>query len=224
MKTLFLDYDGTLNDSDSIFIAKLDGLFGASGQELLGAYMNIHREIVHKEYPDKHEDIDFHIGLLLRRTGREHNDGDRAALRHRFKLAQDACLAAEALYSDALPFLNRVRDSRVNLCLATGDYAQAKAQGLERLGGRKYFIYLFDREILGANKGDGEYFRRALRAVTLSPEQAVVLGDSPGNDIAPAKELGILTIWINRKGIPFPLEDAKPDHEVSTLLEALQFL
>ena len=65
-------------------------------------------------------------------------------------------------------------------------------------------------------------FRLALKRLGLAPDQALHVGQSLYHDVAPAKSLGIATVWVNRPS-PRPgagaarTADGKPDLEVSDL-------
>ena len=48
----------------------------------------------------------------------------------------------------------------------------------------------------GRMKPDLEFYREACNAAAVSPQDAVMIGDTYLNDIAPALELGMRTIWI----------------------------
>ena len=64
-KVLFIDYDGTLHDSDAKYAARLDGILGLDGMQIWKAYLHVHRGIVHVQYPEKHDDFFFHQRLLF---------------------------------------------------------------------------------------------------------------------------------------------------------------
>jgi putative hydrolase of the HAD superfamily len=173
---------------------------------------------------DLHEDVEFHIATILKRIGQPVNAHTMEMVRCRFREAQEATFRLAAPYKDAIPFLERAQQAGFVLHLATGDHAPQKAQGVEKWGGRRYFTELFDNEIVGVNKGNAEYYRRALRTLGCSRDQALVIGDSPFNDIGPALELGLTAIWLNRDGKRFPLNGVRPDLEVATLLDVLTVL
>lgn len=62
-------------------------------------------------------------------------------------------------------------------------------------------------------------FRRVLQRLEIEPHEALYVGDSPLQDVVGAKAVGIPTVWVNRLGDDWPLdEEARPDHEVRDLL------
>ena len=69
-KTILVDFDNTLHNTDLKFHQEFDGLFGLNGRELWDIFfLKIHREIVHGKYLNKHSDITFHIELLFKHLG-----------------------------------------------------------------------------------------------------------------------------------------------------------
>jgi HAD superfamily hydrolase (TIGR01509 family) len=63
----------------------------------------------------------------------------------------------------------------------------------------------------GRMKPDREFFLMALRKLAIPPESAVLIGDTYGNDIAPALALGCHAIWILHR----------PSKEISDILAVL---
>ncbi len=67
-----------------------------------------------------------------------------------------------------------------------------------------------------------EHFHEVLRRLDLPKERLLHVAQSLYHDIAPARELGITTVWVNRRagreagGATAP-SDAEPDHEVPDL-------
>ena len=61
-------------------------------------------------------------------------------------------------------------------------------------------------------------FQYALRTIGVPASQLLHVAQSLYHDIAPAKELGIATVWVNRKGArSTPEADCQPDLEVADL-------
>ena len=115
------------------------------------------------------------------------------------KAAQAECWYATALFNEAIPFLSAIKDAGYNLHIATGDYAELKANAIHQKAGRTYFEWAFDETVLGVGKGQAGYFERLLRKLKVPADQALMVGDSLVNDIGPAKEAGIATIWIREE-------------------------
>ena len=70
-------------------------------------------------------------------------------------------------------------------------------QGFERLfpdEARQQANFLSFR--MGLSKPDPGFYRAALERLGTDPAQAVMVGDTYENDIAPAQELGMKTVWV----------------------------
>lgn len=70
---------------------------------------------------------------------------------------------------------------------------------LEKSGILPYIKGLFVSEQIGAAKPSSEFFKYCLSSLSLPSENVVMIGDSASADIAGAKNLGIKTIWFNKK-------------------------
>lgn len=93
---------------------------------------------------------------------------------------------------------------------------------LEKLGLLKYIDIVVASAEEGVAKPDLGIFRIALERAGCKAEEAVMIGDRIDNDIAPAKKLGMKTIWIRQGfgGMCEPkCENEKPDHITDDLLQ-----
>ncbi len=221
-KILFIDYDETLHDTYAKFVVRLDGIYGLSAEQIINAYLAVHRGIVHLQYPEKHDDFFFHQRLLADYLGMPYDEGEARKTAIRFKEAQEECWINPTFYPESLYFLDKVKE-RYILCLTTGDYAREKADALEKAAGTNYFSYAFDHTHLGI-KGDRTYFDNALMSTNSTPDDAIAIGDSLEHDIAAAKEAGIITIWVNRRGRSLTSDSPYPDYEASDLFDVLEFI
>ena len=222
-KILFIDYDGTLHDTDAKYAAKLDGMLGVTGEQIMKAYLAVHREIVHQRYPEKHDDFFFHQKLICEHLKKPYHESEARRVARGLKEAQEECWTDPSFFPESLHFLAQVKQRHI-LCLATGDHAAEKANAVEKVAGRSYFNYAFDHNHLGL-KGSSTYFANALMSTNSRPEDAVAIGDSLEHDIAAAKEAGIRTVWVNRKGLSPPIDNsALPDYQAKDLFEVLDYL
>ena len=71
---------------------------------------------------------------------------------------------------------------------------------VRRLGLADYFRFALSAEELGVGKPDPHPFQQALRIAGVGADQAVHVGDHPGDDIAGALSAGIQAIWFNPQG------------------------
>ena len=98
---------------------------------------------------------------------------------------------------------------------------------LQAFGIRKHIDVIAASSDEGVAKPDKRLFQIALEKANCAPEQAVMIGDRIDNDIVPAKETGMKTIWIKQgPGRYWKISDEKetPDYEVSGLLDLLKIL
>ena len=124
-------------------------------------------------------------------------DGNAAAI-HYFGLTRTPWPGhLERPYPDAIPALEALQ----NLGCPLGIIAN-QAPGLEdrlrRWGLRDYFTVVASSAELGMEKPDPAIFRAALQMADCAPENAVMVGDRLFNDVVPAHDLGMKTIWVRR--------------------------
>ena len=222
-KVLFIDYDGTLHDSDAKYKARLDGILGLNGIDIWRAYLQVHRGIVHTRYPEEHDDFFFHQRLLFDYLKKPYYEKVANELAGKFRQAQLETWTNPTFYPDALPFLNKAKKRHI-LCLTTGDYAPEKAKALEKAGGVSYFSYVFDKDHLGLKGHSNSYYSNAVMSTNSRPEDVIVIGDSPEHDIAAAKGAGLATVWVNRRGIVLTDNLPQPDFEARDLREVLSYI
>ncbi len=90
---------------------------------------------------------------------------------------------------------------------------------LKELSIKKYFASIVDSAVIGFRKPDAQIFKAALNELDVNPAEAIVIGDSYSNDIAPTKLLGCDTIWINNKGWENPDETGSADKIIKSIKE-----
>lgn len=78
---------------------------------------------------------------------------------------------------------------------------QIKLKRIEQLGLTKFFDKIFTSDMAGHNKPNPRMFLQVLEHYKACAEECIMIGDSPNVDLAPAKELGMHTIWA-RQGAP----------------------
>ncbi len=94
------------------------------------------------------------------------------------------------------------------------------AESAERLGVR--FDVVVTAEQVGSYKPSPEHFHEALRRLALPRDRVLHVAQSLYHDIAPARRLGIRSVWVNRRAGregsgATPPSDARPDLEVPDL-------
>ena len=130
--------------------------------------------------------------------------------------------AYEELYPDTVKCL-QVLGEKYHLGIIANQIPGAE-QRLEAMGIRRYFDVFVSSAEEGVAKPDPGIFKLALARAGCAPEQAVMIGDRIDNDIVPAKQLGMKTVWIRQgygKYWNIQGDCETPDYEVNSLSELL---
>jgi 8-oxo-dGTP diphosphatase/putative hydrolase of the HAD superfamily len=91
----------------------------------------------------------------------------------------------------------------------------------------KYFHVVAASAEEGCAKPDLKIFTIALDRADCMPGDAIMIGDRLDNDIVPAKQIGMGTIWIRQGFAKYKSvsdEDEKPDYIVNTIKDILEIL
>lgn len=125
----------------------------------------------------------------------------------------------EAPYKSAEPLL-RLLKGRFKLGIIANQGLDARKR-LEKYGLLDYFDLLIISSEVGFSKPSPILFREALYKADTTAEKCVMVGDKLTNDIAPAKALGFVTVWVRQEwgGMQRPDESSKPDFAVNSLDE-----
>ena len=117
-------------------------------------------------------------------------------------------------FGDSLLFLNSV-GKEYPICLAS----DTDDDMIETVNEMYAFNYVFTSEQLGSYKANanGKFFSAIINHYGVKPEEITHIGDSAG-EIIGASKAGIITCWLNRKGMEWS-HDVKPDYEAKSLIE-----
>ena len=128
----------------------------------------------------------------------------------------------EELYPDTMECL-RILKKKYKLGIIANQIPGAEKR-LEGMGIRRYFDVIVSSAEEGVAKPDPRIFSIALIRAGCAPEQAVMIGDRIDNDIVPAKQMGMKTVWI-RQGVGrywnIQGDSETPEYEVNSLSELL---
>lgn len=103
----------------------------------------------------------------------------------------------EKLYPRATQVLKELRRCGYHLGVIANQLPGTGAR-LEAWGIHGCFEVVIASAEAGVAKPDAAIFRRALSEAGCAAEEAVMVGDRIDNDIAPAKALGMQTVWIRQ--------------------------
>lgn len=103
----------------------------------------------------------------------------------------------EIPFVDAPETLKALKERGYNLGIIANQ-VEGTAQRLEAWGLLKYFDVVATSAELGVAKPDKLIFEKAFELADCQPCNSVMIGDRLDNDIAPAKALGMKTVWIRK--------------------------
>ncbi|MGH2793571.1 MAG: HAD family hydrolase [Actinomycetota bacterium] len=107
---------------------------------------------------------------------------------------------ADELYPEVLATLRTLAE-RYELACITNHFSWVRERAEEAGFGDLIGAWAISAEV-GAEKPDPELFRSALRDAGTTPDRVAMVGDRLDRDIAPAKSLGMRTIWVLRNEAP----------------------
>lgn len=100
-------------------------------------------------------------------------------------------------------------------------------QRLIDYGIRQYFDVILSSAEIGICKPDLEIFRIALDKAGCAPSEAYMIGDRLDNDIEPAGQMGMNTIWVKQSSFAYgnlKLIQHQPDYIVDNIFDILKYL
>lgn len=127
--------------------------------------------------------------------------------------------ATRILFPDAVPALERLRGPYRLAILTNGESGlQREKVAGARLG--EFFEVVVASGDIGAGKPDPRIYAHTLAALGVAPDEAVMIGDNPINDVAGAQRAGMRGIWLNRDGAwGNPPEGVRPDAVIASLAD-----
>ncbi|KAA0564720.1 HAD family hydrolase [Bacillus sp. CH30_1T] len=126
------------------------------------------------------------------------------------------------VYEDTFHVLNEVKD-KFQLLLLTNGSPHLQNTKLERTPELvPYFEEIIISGDIGKGKPDSAMFLHALDRLRLQKDEVIMVGDNLNTDILGASNLGITTVWINRR--QQKPQDIIPDYEIKVLHEVLEIV
>jgi len=132
----------------------------------------------------------------LRRCGRE---GDETFARELGEKYVRERRKRHVVYDDVLPVLKHLKQNR-RLGLLTNGSPDLQRAKLEGSGFADYFDTVIVSGEVGFGKPDTRIFELMLDRLNATPDSAAMIGNSLKSDVAPALELGLMAVWVNREG------------------------
>jgi YjjG family noncanonical pyrimidine nucleotidase len=113
---------------------------------------------------------------------------------------------------------------RAQLCLVTNGLSRVQRGRFARSGIARRFTATLVSEELGLAKPDPRFFQAAAKALRLSPELLLCVGDNPAADIGGAQGAGIDACWYSPGHIPWPGPRRPPLYTIRDLAALLQIV
>ena len=216
IRAIFFDLDDTLWDMHEVIPRaekRLYEWFGEFYPRVAETYTpeRLHRLrfAVGARYPELRHDLSALRMKVLRQvfTDSGYTDEGAADAFEVFQYARNQV----TLFTDVLPALRELSASHRLFALTNGNAS------LEAIGIMECFEAQIGACDLGVAKPDSEFFNLAMERSETLPGEALHVGDHPENDILAARQAGMMTLWMNRKGQDWLLEECEPHHELSDL-------
>lgn len=150
-------------------------------------------------------------------------NGDSEAIKH-FNLKKTPWHSEDEVpYGDAAATLKELKLRGYHIGIIANQ-AAGSADRLDAWGLLEYIDVVAASAELGVSKPDRAIFERAFEMADCAPTEAAMIGDRLDNDIIPAAELGMVTVWIPN-GLSIYHEPAKfhckPDCIIENLSELM---
>jgi 2-haloacid dehalogenase len=199
------DCYGTLIDWNGGVGGVLERLFGAERTpDLLARYHRLEPEVQAETYRSYAEVLTLTLERLVSETGLSIPEGESGALVH--------SLPDWPPFREVPETLGQLRERGWNLAILSNTDHALIVESEKSLG--VPFDLIVTAEDVGSYKPAHGHWDRFFELTTADREHHVHVGASLFHDVAPARELGLKIIWINRLGEE---ADPEPDRELPDL-------
>jgi putative hydrolase of the HAD superfamily len=191
--------------SKDIGVGPLEALWGRfdAADPVLGAlrdWVPAYRREVWRGALDKHGVKD---GAFSTEIGRKFQSERRARI---------------SAFSDSAPVLGQLIRDEYRLGLVTNGAPLIQREKLDGSGLARFFDFMIVSGDIGIGKPDRRIFERALEALKVAPYEAAMVGNRLERDIQGAKNAGIRSILIRRRGLSSG-DGPSPEFEIASLEE-----
>lgn len=228
LSAILFDVDDTLfSTTDFARSARRNAVRAMLGAGLRASEGEVLRELeeVLREFGSNYE---RHYDKLLTRLPSESVEGINPALIVAAGVVayHDTKFRELEPFDDVRPFLRAAGEAGLRLGTVTHGLTLKQAEKLTRLG----LVDLLDPEAIfisdqvGISKPNPKLYAVAARRLGLEPSRCMVVGDNLANDIAPARHLGMRTVWAFRAAKEGQDLAIRPDHRVGDFHELARIL
>lgn len=129
------------------------------------------------------------------------------------------------LYDDAHEILHKIKCKGFKTALMTNGDSKLQRYKIERFQLEKYFDHIFIEEEVGFGKPEKRAFLNVLSKFSISPEEAIILGDNLKWEVEIPQSMGITSIWVNQKNMKKRKgNDPLPKFEINKLADLKNIL
>jgi 2-haloacid dehalogenase len=201
------DCYGTLIDWNLGLRRELERLFGVeAAPQLLERYHELERELESESFRTYHQVLTLALERLAQDKGMQLPEGEAAALAR--------SLPDWPPFPEVPGALAELRERGWHLAILSNTDRDLIAAS-ERQLGVPFDLAIVAEDVESYKPAHG-HWQRFLDATTVDRERHVHVAASLFHDIAPARELGLRSVWINRLG---EAADPEPDRELRDLSE-----
>lgn len=226
LKAIFFDLDGTLADDGASITDALhqacqvicDRWAALSSEELIRVYRQM-SDIAWGDYDRYLRHLSTPEAMLAavwQQTLAHWHLHDPAVEAKAARIYWQHRLQSCRPYPDVLPLLHHL-SRRLPLSVLTNGAPTMQRAKLHATGLAPFFHQVLVGGEFVRGKPDPSIFLAALERAGCRPDEAIHIGDSLFHDIGGACNVGIYTVWLNRRGAVPSATDPTPDFSITTL-------
>lgn len=140
------------------------------------------------------------------------------------KIAFDGYSLAKSTIEQVKPLLHTLAD-RYPIVMVSNFYGNLKSV-LADFGILSYFNSIVESAVVGVRKPDPAIYALGVQEMGLKAQEILVVGDSYGKDMVPAKTIGCQTLWLRGKtwGEDSLQDSSAADRQFNTIFDLLKLL
>lgn len=215
---ILFDFGGTLDSDGEHWFDRFCALYGQAGLNL--PLPDIKRAFYEADDCCKKNPALLHAGLRSLMEYHVHVQFKKLNLkakRTERTMAHSFCERTEHFLARNALLLNTMK-GRFRMGVVSNFYGNVSVL-CEEAGLAKSLDVIVDSGKLGIEKPDHGIFLAALDGLQLPPSRVAFVGDSYDRDMVPARELGMKTIWMFGPNPRMPLNEARTDAWISSLMD-----
>jgi pyrophosphatase PpaX len=137
--------------------------------------------------------------------------------------AKDSSLGLVTAYPNAIDVLSQLRDAGIRIAAITSRGGEGMSKTLKIGGIAPYLELVITDADVTLHKPDPEGILKALTLFNVSPDRAIMIGDT-AVDVLAGRNAGVKTVGVTYGFHARKIEEAKPDYVIDNILEVLPIL